>query len=238
MGVLYLDFDLDYFVKPVFKSSTNGIRLYKNENCEIGDVICFFEKLLKKIEIPSEKHIFTNHKKSFIYWWMKRFTDCTVIHIDAHSDLYRNKHADLRTLSDVEMNCDDYLWYAMRDDFVSDIYWVCPDDSPYIGNLTLSQNMICPSMIKKIEKSNNAINIDFEVINRVGIKKDKRLFVLGIDSLPVFKDPVSMLTFSTSPEFIPGFADRLIDEVDSILHFNRDNIEYVKRMHEIMPSST
>lgn len=225
---------MDYFIKPVFKYSVNGVRLYKNEECLIDDVNSFFNKLLDKIAVPTEKHIFTNHKKSYIYWWMKRLKGCTLIHIDAHSDLYRNKQKDLRYMSDIDMNCDDYLWYALRDDFIDEIYWVCPEGMEYLNCRDSALKVVGPYMIKNLELGDDMTNINFEIINRMGIEKEVKLHILTIEHLPEFRDPVMMLTMATSPEFIPSAADKLIDEINAFLNFSTENIAYVKRIHENM----
>jgi hypothetical protein len=231
---IYLDIDMDYFVKPVFKYSVNGMRLYKNEECLLDDVGIFFEKLNDKISMPVEKHIFTNHKKSYIYWWMKKLKNCILVHIDAHSDLYRNKQKDLRFISDIDMNCDDYLWFALRDDFIDEIYWVCPEDTIYLSDRNSAMNIIGPGMVNNMELVGDIVNIDFEVINRSGTEKKIKLHVLTIDNLPELKNSTAMLTMATSPEFVPSAADKLIGEINTYLNFSADNIEYVKRMHENM----
>lgn len=231
---VYIDMDMDYFVKPIFKDSVNGIRLYKDEFCQLGDANSFFDVLMKKVNIPDEKHMFTNHKKSYIYWWMKGLRDCTVIHIDAHSDLYRNKQKDLRLINDIDMNCDDYLWYALREEFISEIYWVCPEILFENGRMDTVKGTISPSMISRMEIQDRILNIDFSIISRAGANRNIKLHILRIEDLPFFQNDAVLLTMATSPEFIPSCADKLIDIVNSYINFNAENLQYVKKQHKLL----
>lgn len=229
-----IDIDIDYFVKPVYQNTVNGIRLYKDELCIIENVHDFFKKLETKISIPQEKHIFTNHRKSYIYWWMKRLKNCTLIHIDAHSDLYRNKQNDLRHLSDVDMNCDDYLWYALRDDFIDEIFWVCPDEFIDTACMDKLEKMFSPSMIKSVGTENGMINVNLDIITRSVFGKIIKVHILKIDDLPCFNTKSLMLTMATSPEFIPASADILIDQVNSVIGFDDSSVLNIKKQHHKM----
>lgn len=235
---LCLDIDMDYFVSPINKSSVNGVRLHKDEYCKITDAHQFFDILKTKITIPNERHLFTNHKKSYIYWWMKGIKVCILIHIDAHSDLYRNKQRDLRLLNDMDMNCDDYLWKAIRDDFINEIYWICPENSIDLNDVHLPPKIINPQMIKEISVMDGFINIDFDIINRLGAQKTIQLHILSIDNLFPFSSDAVMMTMATSPEFIPSMADTLIDDINSIIGFSEENYSYVKNQHVQMLNIT
>jgi hypothetical protein len=228
---IYIDLDMDYFVKPVQKSSVNGIRKYKDESCDIEYPYGTINKLKSRVLFPEEKHIFTNHKKSYIYWWMKRIEGCTVIHMDAHSDLYRNKQKDLRLLRDTEMNCDDYLWYAIRDGFINEIYWVYPQGVVNIDDEEIAERIFGTSVINKKEFLENELSVCLDIIDGRGTNKNINIHILEIDSLPFFKEKAIMLTAATSPEFIPEKADILIDHLDSLIGFDQDNIKAVKRQH-------
>jgi len=99
---------------------------------------------------------------------MKRIENCTVIHVDAHSDLYLYKQKDLRLLNDIEMSCGDYLWYAIRDNFVNEIYWVCPANLIDFNCKKSVEKIIGSNITRSIDVSNNILDIDF--------KKHKQVF--------------------------------------------------------------
>lgn len=229
---IYLDIDMDYFVKPIYKESINNNRIYKDCLCSTSSVLDFYEKLKKKLDIPKEKNIFTNHKKSYIYWWMKQIKNNTLIHIDAHSDLYRNRNMDLRYLNNLDMNCDDYIWYAIRDCFINEIYWVYPEDAICIKNEQDIYKMLGKDIVNNYEILEDVIKIDMKIVDYYGKMKEIKYNILNIDKLPKFNNEVLLLTLATSPEFIPKSADFLIDDLNSVFHFNEQNVLYVKNQHK------
>jgi hypothetical protein len=229
-----LDIDIDYFVKPIYKDSVNEVRLYKDEKCSIGDVEHFFSILNKKVSLPKEKHIFTNHKKSYIYWWMKRLQECTLVHIDAHSDLYDVRQMDLRLLSDIDMNCCNYLWYAIREGFIDELFWIYPDGTLDLDTMAKREKLIRPSIVKETAILGDVLDMNLGIIDRIGRKKNIMMHILNIKDLPDLRSNTIMLTTATSPEFIPSSADVLIDRVNNILKFSEESIRTVKKQHHNM----
>lgn len=210
---IYLDIDMDYFIEPIEKSSVDNMRPFYNNDCVISDVKPVVSGL-KKAGLKWERkaiHCFTNHKKSYTYWWMVKNMNCTVIHIDAHSDLYRNRERDLRTLSNGEIGCYNYLWYAIRDGYVAEIYWVVPDSlNAVCVDINYAESIIYQSLIKEKDVDENGLHILFECIDFSGCEKTVKLHVCSIEMLPSFDQTCETVTIATSPEFIPSKADHLI----------------------------
>lgn len=129
MSIL-LDFDMDFFVRPIYKESRDNHRDYLNEPCQLMPMKTFFQTLANKNLCwkESDVKIFTSHKKSYTFWWTRKYKNCTLIHIDAHSDFYRPKGRDLMAMGNHEITCYNYIWYAVRDGYVKKIYWVLPED--------------------------------------------------------------------------------------------------------------
>ncbi|RYD01915.1 hypothetical protein N752_27710 [Desulforamulus aquiferis] len=125
---LYLDIDLDYFVAPIMKESFLNHRPLKGENFSYADPFKLFNILKARgIALGQKRFMFSNHMQSHLRWWLNKSTDNVIIHIDAHSDLYGNSKPDLITLK--QLGCQNYLWHSIREDLVSELYWVFPDGS-------------------------------------------------------------------------------------------------------------
>lgn len=231
---VYVDIDLDYLVKPIQQKSINNIRTYKNNDCQISDTEVFIEQLKNKgLMNVKEKKFFTNHKKSYTYWWIRKMYDMTLIHIDAHSDLYRNRTRDLMTLCDTDMGCDDYIWYALRDGFISKIYWVIPDGLYDLSNIELSRQFISESMILNCSCEDRAMKIRFSVNTRIG-EREIDYTICTIDKLP-YIESAEMLTVATSPEFVPETADSVFEKVLFELGAKDEEIKRIIDMHRSMP---
>ena len=127
---ILLDFDMDFFVRPIHKEARDNHRDYLNEPTQLQPMEDFF-KMLESKNLRWEQEdvkLFTNHKKSYTFWWTRKYKDCTLIHIDAHSDFYRPKGRDLMSMGNHEITCYNFIWYAVRDGYVNNIYWVIPED--------------------------------------------------------------------------------------------------------------
>lgn len=233
MGV-YVDIDLDFLVSPVRQKSINNFRIYKYDLCSLIDSNNFVSKLSNKgLLNTKEKKFFTNHRKSYTYWWIKKKRDMTLIHIDAHSDLYRNKNRNLTTLRDTDMGCDDYIWYAIRDGYISRLFWVIPDNLYDLSNATIAEKFISKDMLKEYKFEDNILKIKFQVITRFG-RKDLDYWILGIDDLPPI-DCCDMLTLATSPEFIPQSADEGIKNTLELLGASEEDVTRIMKIHTEMP---
>jgi hypothetical protein len=211
----YLDIDMDYFVLPIQKAAVDNIRIFKAEDC-ITLPVAPLREGLEKAGLSWDKgslHCFTNHKKSYTYWWMDKHKDCTVIHIDAHSDLYRNSRKDLRLLSNSELGCYNYLWYAIRDGYVNEIYWVLPDALKHIINCGSAGEIINKDLIAESREDEAGLHISFRCIDINGVDKAIMLHVCTIEQLPYFGAKCRRVTIATSPEFIPEKADKLVYEL-------------------------
>jgi hypothetical protein len=233
MGI-YVDIDLDYLVKPVQLKSTNNIRTYKNNHCEVSDADEFIEKIKNKgLLNVRERKFFTNHKKSYTYWWIRKMYDMTLIHIDAHSDLYRNRNMNLTILNNMEMGCDDYIWYGIRDGFISKIFWVVPEGLYDLGSMELAKQFISESMIIDSSCEEGVMKIKFSVSTRVG-EKEISYTICTIDKLPKIEG-AEMLTVATSPEFVPEAADCVFERVLNELGAADEEIKRIMDMHANMP---
>lgn len=233
MGI-YVDIDLDYLVKPVQQRSTNNIRTYKNSSCEISDTNEFIEKInLKGLLNVKERKFFTNHKKSYTYWWIKKKYDMTLIHIDAHSDLYRNRNRNLTILNDMDMGCDDYIWYGIRDGFISKIFWVVPEGLYDLSKIELARQFISESMIIDSSCEDGVMKIEFSANTRVG-EREISYTICTLDKLPKI-EAAEMLTVATSPEFVPEAADCVFEKVLHELGAKDEETERIMDMHRDMP---
>lgn len=236
MGV-YLDIDLDFLVSPVRQKSINNVRVYKNDKCKISDVDEFIKALnTKGLLNPKDKRFFTSHRKSYTYWWINKLMDMTLIHIDAHSDLYRVKNKALTLLCDSDMGCDDYIWYAIRDGFISKIYWVIPEGLYNLRETDLAKRFISKDMLKNYSYEDNMLKIDFEVETRLG-KREIKYSICTLKALPCF-DRIDFMTVATSPEFIPQDADMDIYKALKLLGASSEDIERISKMHKDMPSDS
>lgn len=231
---VYVDIDLDYLVKPIKKESVNNVRLYKNEECSIDDINTFIDKLKDRgLVETSDKKFFLNHRKSYTYWWIKKSKNNTLIHIDAHSDMYRNKNRNLTLLRDTDMGCDDYIWYAIRDSFVSEVYWVIPDNSYNLCSEEFINRTLPRDMLVTYEYAGGMLHAVLRVITREG-ERDIKYIITHLDNLPSF-DNVEMLTVATSPEFVPEAADNGFSLALEKLGASEVERARIMKMHSDMP---
>ena len=232
MGI-YVDIDLDFLVKPIKQKGINNTRKYKGEDCSVSNVDDFISKLNNLgLLNAKQKKFFTNHKKSYTYWWINRSLNNTVIHIDAHSDLYRNKQRDLTLLRDTDMNCDDYIWYALRDGFIDKIYWVIPEDSYDLSDENVLKKFVPADVLVEMDKKEKQVDYLMEVITRQGIKRIE-YSVLHLDCLLTFEN-IDLLTVATSPEFYSNKADEHIFKALRLLGASDDEIKRIMQFHQEM----
>lgn len=219
---ILLDIDMDYFVSPIQKVSFDNIRLYYDSECLITPVNHLSDNLKnKKIIWKNNIHCFTNHKKSYTYWWIDKPQNAMVIHIDAHSDLYRNTSCDLRRLPNNNIQCYNYLWYAIRDCYVNEIFWIIPSEISNIIDIDYAKNIININLIKQVFLNNQVLTIIFECICINNERKTITLHVCTIDNMPLYNITCDFVTIATSPEFIPQAADNLIFEL-----FNEFSVDF------------
>lgn len=157
----------------------------------------------------------------------------TLIHIDAHSDLYRNRNSNLTVLNDMDMGCDDYIWYGIRDGFISEIFWVVPEGLYDLGSIELAKQFISENMIIDCSCEDGVIKIKFSAHTRVG-EREINYTICSIDKLPKIEG-VEMLTVATSPEFVPESADSVFEKVLHELGAAREEIKRILDVHVNMP---
>lgn len=233
MGI-YLDIDLDYIVKPVEIKSINGIRSYAGNDCSVGGFEILMERLKSLgLDKALDKKFFTSHRKSYTYWWIKKRMDMTLIHIDAHSDLYRNRSYDITGLKDTDMGCDDYIWYALRDGFISRLYWIVPEGLLDFKNKELHRKFISDEMLIDFKNYDDKLEMTFKVLTRIGEKKIPYT-ICTADKLCIREKP-ELMTVATSPEFVPLKADESIFSALKELGASYSDVERITKMHTEMP---
>lgn len=231
---IYVDIDLDYLVKPIKKESINNIRLYRDEECTLDSVENFLEKLKARGLLETrEKKFFLSHRKSYTYWWIKKSRNNTLIHIDAHSDMYRNKNRDLTLLRDTDMGCDDYIWYAIRDSFVDRVYWVIPENSYDIYSQEFIERTLPKSMLLGYRHEDNMLKAVLSVNTRDG-EKEIEYNITHLEDLSSFND-IEMLTLATSPEFVPLSADFEFERAMRLIGAGEDEVKKIMKSHRDMP---
>lgn len=242
MGIL-LDFDMDFFTKPIILESSDNTRPLGIQNPEWVSPEAFFRELSKKgLHWSTEDvQIFTNHKKSYTLWWTRKFRDYTLIHVDAHSDLYRPIGRNLLAMGNGDITCYNYVWYGIRDNFVNEIYWVIPADHPIdrfmadyeineMSENELLKKIIDPKMVDRFSCRNGVASIHTKVVTRTG-EKEILIKVLKVEDLPVFSEPVAMVTGATSPEFMAEECDELIWTFSQQLKAKPGAAENIYRQH-------
>lgn len=232
----YLDIDMDYFVQPIQRSAVDNIRIFKADACETLPVSPVADRLARSGLSWDKKdvHCFTNHKKSYTYWWMDKQEGYTVIHIDAHSDLYRNGEKDLRLLPNSELGCYNYLWYAIRDGYIDEIYWVVPEAIEDIIDSGRAGEIINASLITGIREDEAGLHINFCCIDIRGLEKEIQLHVCLAENLPSFDAKCKRVTIATSPEFIPERADELVFELLECFGAGDDLKHNIYKQHKDM----
>lgn len=209
---IYLDIDMDYFVQPIQRASVDNLRLFHEADCTLLPAAPVIDRL-KACGLSWDTkniHCFTNHKKSYTYWWISKKQGNTVIHIDAHSDLYRNSGHDLRLLCNSQLGCYNYLWYAIRDGYTDEIYWVLPASLQHLISLEEAGRIVHPSIIEETCQDDEGLHIKMECIDITGTVRQILLHVCEISQLPYFGRSCEKVTIATSPEFIPAKADEMV----------------------------
>lgn len=237
---IYLDIDMDFFVEPIEKVSVDNIRLYHDRPCTTFPVAPLVYKLQQKgINWDCRKiSCFTNHKTSYTHWWITKKQDNVLIHIDAHSDLYRNSNKDLRLLHNGDLGCYNYIWYGIRDGYIGEVYWVIPDSLKYMLAIEKAGNIINESLIVKKAVDERGLYILMECIVITGAKKQIPVHVCTIDILPDFKGVCEKVTIATSPEFVPAAGDMLVFELLECFGASKDMAQNIYKQHRDMLNKT
>jgi|GEM_PF-1391977 len=233
---IYLDIDMDFFVEPIEKESVDNVRLYHDRPCTTFPIAPFVDKLHRKGMFWERGKIscFTNHKTSYTHWWIMKKQNNTLIHIDAHSDLYRNSNRDLRLLHNGDIGCYNYIWYGIRDCFIEEVYWVIPDSMKTILDLEKADTIINSSLI--IEKTLDAegLHILMECIVITGEVKQIPVHISTVEQLPEFEGSCDKVTIATSPEFVPAASDVLVFELMEAFGASRDMAQNIYKQHKDM----
>jgi hypothetical protein len=232
--------DMDFFVEPIERESVDNTRLYHDKECRIFPVKPLVDKLYHK-GISWEKNkisCFTNHKTTYTHWWITKNQNNLLIHIDAHSDLYRNSSRDLRLLNNGDMGCYNYIWYGIRDCYINEVYWVIPDSLNELLDVEKVGSIINNSLI--IEKTCNekGLHIIMECIVTTGEVKQIPVHVCTMDMLPCFKGICNKVTIATSPEFVPAASDELVFELLECFGAPSEMAQNVYRQHKDMLNKT
>ncbi|CCO09296.1 hypothetical protein [Desulforamulus hydrothermalis] len=226
---LYLDIDLDYFVSPIIKESVSNHRPAAT-NFEIKEPDTLFNILKQKeIFLGNKRYLFTNHMQSHLRWWMHGRLQNTVIHIDAHSDLYGHRSPSLANLK--MLGCQNYLWHAIREGLVAEIYWVFPDGALDLKKPGLLLSMFAPSQLGEFFLQDNVLHAELLCELPGGRPHKVNYHLLQADSLPVFRTTAEIITVATSPDFIPRQADRLISSVGQLLGIDEKVIDNILKQH-------
>ncbi len=67
-----------------------------------------------------------DHREAYFFWKKLGLTDCTCVHVDAHLDTCEFPLPGTGGLSRPEVNCGNYLLYAIADGLVHTLVWVLP----------------------------------------------------------------------------------------------------------------
>lgn len=212
---IYLDIDMDFFIEPIEKESVDNIRLFHDRECRVFSVDTVVDKLKARgLNWQNSKvSCFTNHKISYTHWWISKKQDNLLIHIDAHSDLYRNSNKDLRLLHNGDIACYNYIWYGIRDGYIDEVYWVIPDSLKDLLDVEKADRIINSGLIASKAVDENGLHILMQCIVITGEVKEIPLHICTIDQLPEFKRVCDNVTIATSPEFVPAAGDELVFEL-------------------------
>jgi len=246
---------MDFFTRPIYLESKDNERLYGEEECRTVPQEPLFRALKERglVWEPKDVQLFTNHKKSHTLWWLRKYRNCTLIHIDAHSDFYRPKGRDLMKMGNGEISCFNYIWYAVRDGYVNKVYWVLPEDHELVEQMDQSCGMVwdeekdgeAPMLLKRM--------IDGRMPSRMVVGEgwvklfcpletaagplELEIIITTAEALPVFHDKVEMVTAATSPEFMSRKADGILEEFCRHMGVREEMYQNVLRQHEEMKSS-
>ncbi|MDF2592310.1 MAG: hypothetical protein K0S75_1776 [Clostridia bacterium] len=233
---IYLDIDMDYFVEPIEKESVDNIRLFHDKECEILSVNTVVEKLREQgLNWKNSKiSCFTNHKTSYTHWWISKKQDNLLIHIDAHSDLYRNSNKDLRLLHNGDIACYNYIWYGIRDGYIGEVYWVIPDSLKDLLDVQKAENIINKELIAVKFVDEKGMHLQIQCINITGEIKQIPIHICTIDQLPGLEGVCDHVTIATSPEFVPAAADDLVFELIEGFGATKDAAQNIYNQHKNM----
>lgn len=237
---IYLDIDMDFFVEPIEITSVDNIRLYHDRKSTALAVTPIVDKLREKgLSWDSSKvSCFTNHKVSYTHWWILKKSDNILIHIDAHSDMYRNSNQDLRKLHNGDIGCYNYIWYAIRDNYVGEVYWVIPDSLQEMLRQEAAARIINKNLIVDCTEDEKGLHIVMECIVITGELKRVPVHVCTVSQLPNFIGRCDKVTIATSPEFIPAASDELVFELLHAFDAPKDMAENIYRQHKSMLNKT
>ncbi|MEG6521478.1 hypothetical protein [Desulfotomaculum sp. 1211_IL3151] len=230
---LYLDLDLDYFVYPIIKEAVTNHRPSCDDIYALADPSQLLSIIKQKNIFWSEKRfIFSNHMQSHLRWWLNGKLNNTVIHIDAHSDLYGHR---LRDLSNLKMlGCQNFLWHSIREGLVSEIFWVFPDNAVDLTKENLVYDIFTTEQLNNFYLKDNVLNIELNCLLPGNKPKTIHYHLLKAEDLPVFEETVEITTVATSPEFIPRQADSLIVSIGQWLKLSPSLIENILMQHRAM----
>jgi len=233
---LYLDIDLDYFVTPVLKESITNRRPAGNPASVVSDPGELLATLQGKgLQFGSKRYLFTNHMQSHLRWWINGKKDNTVIHIDAHSDLYGHSYPDLSRLK--PLGCQNYLWHSIREGLISEIYWVFPDLLLDLGDSHLISRMFSPAQLGLVDFKDNILHVELNCTLLGGQAKKVSYHLLSAKHLPNFEDTAEIITVASSPEFIPRQADDRLLSIGKLLDFDEEIVQRVLTQHKEMNDS-
>lgn len=237
---IYLDIDMDFFVEPIEKESVDNIRLYHDGKSSCFPVAPFADKLYQKgIRWDKNKvSCFTNHKTSYTHWWISKKQNNILIHIDAHSDMYRNSSKDLRLLHNGNIGCYNYIWYGIRDGYIGEVYWVIPQSMKGILAIDNAVNIVNSSLIVDSRLDEAGLHIVMECIDITGEAKQIPLHVCTVDILPEFEGTCDKVTIATSPEFIPADSDELVFELLETFGAAKEAADNIYKQHKDMLNKT
>ncbi|WP_041274941.1 hypothetical protein [Desulforamulus reducens] len=227
---LYLDIDIDYFINPIIKESRANHRPLDDRSYYINDPYQLFSIIKhKEIALGQKRYIFTNHMQSHLRWWLNGKSDNTIIHIDAHSDLYGNPRVDLSKLE--RLGCQNFLWHSIREGLISEIYWVFPDKALDLTDNNIVMSMFTVDQIKNYYLKDNILNIEINCLLPGGQPKNILYHLLKATDLPLFNQKAEIITVATSPEFIPRQADPLVTSVGRYLNLETSMLENILQQH-------
>ncbi|OGO78568.1 MAG: hypothetical protein A2Y23_13350 [Clostridiales bacterium GWB2_37_7] len=237
---IYLDIDMDFFVAPIEKESVDNIRLYHDGECNTFPIAPMVDKLYNKgIRWDRNKiSVFTNHKTSYTHWWIKKKQNNILVHIDAHSDLYRNSNKDLRLLHNGEIGCYNYIWYGIRDCYIGEVYWVIPDSMIGLLDVEKAGSIINSSLIVEITLDVHGLHILMECIVITGEVRQIPIHVCTLDQLPYFEENCDKVTIATSPEFVPSACDEVVFELIECFGATKELAQNIYNQHKTMLNKT
>lgn len=237
---IYLDIDMDFFVAPIQKASVDNVRLYYDAPCGLTAAEPAVRHLKEQGLRWTRDNIscFTNHKTSYIHWWMSKKQNQLLIHIDAHSDMYRNTKSDLRLLHNGDLGCHNYIWYGIRDGYIGEVIWVIPDSLSYLLQEEQAQGIINSALIREKYTDSKGLHILMECIVISGESKLIPVHICTLAQLRDMEGSCAKVTIATSPEFIPEEADEFIFELFDAFDVPEGTAQNIYKQHKEMLKRT